>query len=96
MSARGRKAERCSATTVYNINSINCLVTGATSAHGIIHSGADQPHLLRLDDDDVSGVARPDAAAARWFARRAMLYLVAGRPEAKADETGIRARPASR
>jgi hypothetical protein len=30
------------------------------------------------------------------FARRAMLYLVAARPEAKADQTSIRARPGSR
>jgi len=41
-----------------------------------LHTGADRPHLPRLGDDDVCGLARPDAAAARRFGRRAMLYLV--------------------
>jgi hypothetical protein len=36
-----------------------------------------------LDDHDVSGLARPDAAAARRFAGRAVLYLVAGVPKQK-------------
>ena len=88
-SARGRKAELCSAATVYNINWINRVGgSGPVSPHGIIRPA----HLPRLDDDDVCGLARLHAAAARRLPRRAMLYLVADRPEAKADETSIRAR----
>src|SRR6516162_1504348 len=95
LGSRAPEAERRSCAppllSIISIGSIGWRSDPA-SPHGIIRPA----HLPRLDDDDVSGLARLHAVAARRFPRRAMLYLVADRPEAKADETSIGARPGSR
>src|SRR6516165_11550624 len=95
LGSRAPEAERRSCAppllSIISIGSIG-LVIGSGIASWHYPTGP----FTEADDDDVCGLARLHAAAARRLPRRAMLYLVADRPEAKADETSIRARPGSR